>query len=175
MNDSTGGAAVDVNALASEVRIRPFERADTEAVVALWHDAGLVVPWNDPHRDIERKLTVQPDLFLVGEAAGAVVATAMVGFDGHRGWVNYLAVDAAHRRGGLGARLMAEAERLLVDLGCPKLNLQVRSSNTGVIEWYRTLGYEPDNAVSLGKRLIPDAPGMSPHAGSEPLATEEAR
>jgi ribosomal protein S18 acetylase RimI-like enzyme len=132
--------------------------------VALWRQAGLVVPWNDPYQDIERKLTVQPELFLVAEAADrngdetAVVGTAMTGYDGHRGWVNYLAVDEAHRGGGLGARLMREAERLLAERGCPKLNLQVRSSNTGVIEWYRTLGYEPDNAMSLGKRLIPDAP-----------------
>jgi ribosomal protein S18 acetylase RimI-like enzyme len=132
--------------------------------VALWRQAGLVVPWNDPYQDIERKLTVQPELFLVAEAADhngdetAVVGTAMAGYDGHRGWVNYLAVDEAHRGGGLGARLMREAERLLAERGCPKLNLQVRSSNTGVIEWYRTLGYEPDNAMSLGKRLIPDAP-----------------
>jgi ribosomal protein S18 acetylase RimI-like enzyme len=137
--------------------IRPFRSGDTEAVVALWHQAGLVVPWNDPYRDIERKLTVQPELFLVVEGvAGAVIGTAMAGYDGHRGWVNYLAVDEAHRGSGLGAELMAETERLLAERGCPKLNLQVRSSNAGVIEWYRTLGYEPDNAVSLGKRLIPD-------------------
>jgi ribosomal protein S18 acetylase RimI-like enzyme len=137
--------------------IRPFRSGDTEAVVALWCQAGLVVPWNDPYRDIERKLTVQPELFLVVEGdAGAVIGTAMAGYDGHRGWVNYLAVDEAHRGSGLGAELMAEAERLLAERGCPKLNLQVRSSNAGVIEWYRTLGYEPDNAVSLGKRLIPD-------------------
>jgi ribosomal protein S18 acetylase RimI-like enzyme len=137
--------------------IRPFRSGDTEAVVALWRQAGLVVPWNDPYRDIERKLSVQPELFLVVEGdAGAVIGTAMAGYDGHRGWVNYLAVDEAHRGSGLGAELMAEAERLLAERGCPKLNLQVRSSNAGVIEWYRTLGYEPDNAVSLGKRLIPD-------------------
>ena len=137
--------------------IRPFRSGDTEAVVALWRHAGLVVPWNDPYRDIERKLTVQPELFLVVEGdAGAVIGTAMAGYDGHRGWVNYLAVDEAHRGSGLGAELMAVAERLLAERGCPKLNLQVRSSNAGVIEWYRTLGYEPDNAVSLGKRLIPD-------------------
>ena len=143
---------------APELRIRPFDRADTEPVVALWRAAGLVVPWNDPYRDIERKLSVQPELFLVGESRGAVIATAMVGYDGHRGWVNYLAVDDSRRGEGLGAALMAEAERLLAEVGCPKLNLQVRSSNAGVIEWYRTLGYEPDNAVSLGKRLIADAP-----------------
>lgn len=131
--------------------------------MALWREAGLVVPWNDPYQDIERKLTVQPELFLVAEEsdraadAAVIVGTAMVGYDGHRGWVNYLAVHESRRREGLGARLMSEAERLLTERGCPKLNLQVRSSNTGVIEWYRTLGYEPDNAVSLGKRLIPDA------------------
>ena len=137
--------------------IRPFRSGDTEAVVALWRQAGLAVPWNDPYRDIERKLTVQPELFLVVEGdAGELIGTAMAGYDGHRGWVNYLAVDEAHRGSGLGAELMAEAERLLVGRGCPKLNLQVRSSNTDVIEWYRSLGYEPDNAVSLGKRLIPD-------------------
>ena len=117
------------------------------------------MPWNDPYRDIERTSTVQPELFLVAEAAGAVVGTAMVGYDGHRGWVNYLAVDATRRGSGLGRQLMAEAERLLAERGCPKLNLQVRSTNTSVIEWYRTLGYEPDGAVSLGKRLIPDVAG----------------
>lgn len=148
--------------------IRPFRRDDTEPVVALWRAAGLVVPWNDPYRDIERKLSVQPELFLVVESLptdgqpAAVIGTAMVGFDGHRGWVNYLAVDESHRGEGIGARLMAEAERLLVERGCPKLNLQVRSTNAGVIEWYRSLGYEPDQAVSLGKRLIPDAPPVAP-------------
>lgn len=167
-------------ALVSGAVIRPFRREDTEAVVALWRAAGLVVPWNDPYRDIERKLTVQPELFLVvqdtvvdagavdntaaedaaggGGASARVVGVAMVGYDGHRGWVNYLAVDESRRGEGIGAAIMAEAERLLVERGCPKLNLQVRSTNQGVIDWYRSLGYEPDHAVGLGKRLIPDAP-----------------
>lgn len=139
------------------MRIRAFDRADTEAVVELWCAAGLVVPWNDPYRDIERKLAVQPELFLVGESGDGVIATAMVGYDGHRGWVNYLAVEESRRGERLGARLMAEAERLLTELGCPKLNLQVRSTNAGVIEFYRRLGYEVDEVASLGKRLIPDA------------------
>jgi ribosomal protein S18 acetylase RimI-like enzyme len=160
------GDRTDAAGAAAAVRIRPFEAADTESVVALWRAAGLVVPWNDPYRDIERKLTVQPDLFLVAEAAaGAVVGSAMVGYDGHRGWVNYLAVDVAQRGSGLGRQLMAQAERLLVARGCPKLNLQVRSTNTAVIEWYRTLGYEPDGAISLGKRLIPD---VAESAGTAP-------
>ena len=165
----------DRPAASSAAFIRPFRREDTEAVVALWRAADLVVPWNDPYRDIERKMTVQPELFLVidagtvgaAEAAAGtpasdssdsrVVGAAMVGYDGHRGWVNYLAVEESRRGEGLGALLMDEAERLLAERGCPKLNLQVRTSNTGVIEWYRSLGYEPDNAVSLGKRLIADS------------------
>ena len=145
-------------------RLRSFRPEDTEAVVALWRDTGLVVPWNDPYRDIERKLGVQPELFLVGEARGMVIATAMVGYDGHRGWVNYLAVDGSRRGERLGARLMAEAERLLMERGCPKLNLQVRSTKAGVIEWYRSLGYELDQVASLGKRLIPDALPPAPSA-----------
>jgi ribosomal protein S18 acetylase RimI-like enzyme len=142
--------------------IRAFDRADTESVVALWEECGLVRPWNDPRLDIERKLTVQPELFLVGvtpgphPAASGVVATAMVGYDGHRGWVNYLAVSPAHRGHGHARALMAEAERLLTALGCPKLNLQVRAGNDSVIAFYEALGYAPDHAVGLGKRLIAD-------------------
>ena len=140
--------------------IRPFQRDDTERVVALWRAAGLVVPWNDPYADIDRKLTVQPELFLVGTDAGsgsdAVLAVAMVGFDGHRGWLNYLAVDADARRRGYGAALVAEAERLLTERGCPKLSLLVRSTNADVIAWYESLGYATDSAVPLGKRLIAD-------------------
>lgn len=155
-------------ATAGSISIRPFAVADTEAVVALWREAGLVKPWNDPHRDIARKLEVQPELFLVAEAVrggggarGAVVGTAMVGYEGHRGWVNYLAVDAALRGGGLGRALMAEAERLLLARGCPKLNLQVRSTNAEVLAFYARLGYVVDDAVSLGKRLIADGPAAS--------------
>jgi ribosomal protein S18 acetylase RimI-like enzyme len=140
------------------MKIRSCQASDEPDVVRLWEACGLTRAWNDPRKDIARKLTVQPELFLVGVQDNAIVATAMGGYDGHRGWVNYLAVDVAQRGSGLGRQLMAEAERLLVARGCPKLNLQVRSTNTAVIEWYRTLGYEPDNAVSLGKRLIPDAP-----------------
>jgi len=148
----------DGTAAAGSISIRPFAVDDTEAVVALWRAAGLVKPWNDPYLDIERKLTVQPELFLVAVGGdGALVGTAMVGYEGHRGWVNYLAVADPARGTGLGRALMAEAERLLVERGCPKLNLQVRTSNTEVIAFYERLGYAVDDAVSLGKRLIPDA------------------
>jgi ribosomal protein S18 acetylase RimI-like enzyme len=137
--------------------IRVFDAADTDAVVELWRECGLTRPWNDPHRDIERKLTTQPELFLVGEDDGAVVATAMIGFDGHRGWVYYLAVAPDHRSVGHAGALMAEAERLLVELGCPKIMLMVRADNIAVIELYEHLDYARESTVLLGKRLIPDA------------------
>ena len=138
------------------MRIRAFEPADEAEVVALWRECGLTRPWNDPHKDIARKLTEQPDLFLVGTIGDEVVASAMAGFDGHRGWVYYLAVAERCRKRSYGRALMREAERLLTERGCPKLNLQVRSSNSGVIEFYRKLGYVQDETVSLGKRLIHD-------------------
>lgn len=138
------------------MKIRVFQPIDETAVVALWQECGLTRPWNDPHADIARKLTEQPDLFLVGTVGVELVATAMAGFDGHRGWVYYLAVSPGHRRQSYGRALMHEAERLLMERGCPKLNLLVRSSNAEVIEFYRKLGYVQDEAVSLGKRLIHD-------------------
>jgi ribosomal protein S18 acetylase RimI-like enzyme len=138
------------------MEIRPFREADEAQVVALWRACGLTRPWNDPHKDIARKLQVQRELFLVAEEGGAIVASVMAGYEGHRGWVNYLAVDAAHRRGGLGARLMRHVEDLLLTRGCPKLSLLVRTSNADVLAFYRTLGYAQDDAIPLGKRLIPD-------------------
>ena len=138
------------------MRIRPFEAADEDAVVSLWQRCGLTRPWNDPRRDIARKRRVQPELFLVGERDGRVVATAMAGYEGHRGWVNYLAVEPASRGAGLGRSLMAEVERLLLERGCPKLNLQVRGENAAAIGFYRALGYAVDDVVSLGKRLVRD-------------------
>jgi ribosomal protein S18 acetylase RimI-like enzyme len=136
--------------------IRPFADADEAAVVALWHRCGLVRPWNDPHRDIARKRAVNAEWFLVATIAGRVVGSVMAGYEGHRGWLNYLAVEPTAQRRGLGRALVAEAERLLAAAGCPKVNLQIRTSNTGVIAFYRGLGYAVDDAVSLGKRLERD-------------------
>jgi len=133
--------------------------SDEEAVVALWERCGLTRPWNDPRKDIRRKLRAQPDLFLVGVTDGEVVATVMVGYEGHRGWIQYLGVDPKRQRKGLGRAIMAEAERLLREAGCPKINLQVRTSNTGAIEFYKRLGFMLDDVVSLGKRLEHDGSG----------------
>ncbi len=138
------------------MQIRAYKPNDEASVIALWQECGLTRPWNDPRRDIARKLTEQPELFLVGEIEQTVMATAMVGFDGHRGWVYYLAVSAEHRQRAHGKALMQEAERLLIERGCPKLNLLVRSSNADIIAFYRGLGYEQDDVVSMGKRLISD-------------------
>ena len=137
--------------------IRVFAPADTEAVVQLWNDCGLTRPWNDPHKDIARKLSVSPELFLIGtNGQGLLMATVMVGYDGHRGWINYLAVHPAHQRQGHASQLMQQAEQLLTERGCPKLNLQVRAGNEVVIALYESLGYTDDKTVSMGKRLIAD-------------------
>ena len=139
--------------------IRPFQPSDEPAVVALWKECDLTRPWNDPHKDIARKLAVQPELFLVGVADGAIVASVMAGYEGHRGWVNYLAVAPAFRSRGFARALMQRVEEQLLERGCPKLNLQVRDSNQEAIAFYRHLGYVQHASVSLGKRLIEDGRG----------------
>ncbi len=138
--------------------IRPYQPDDEDAVVALWQACELTRPWNDPRKDIARKLTVQRDLFFVGTQDGAVMASVMAGFDGHRGWVNYLAVHPSHQKHGHGQALMRAVEQALLAMGCPKINLQVRAANTGVLAFYGRIGYANDEVVSLGRRLIPDAP-----------------
>lgn len=139
-------------------RIRAFAPDDADAVEALWRACGLTRPWNDPGKDIARKLTVQPELFLVLEDAddGALVGCAMAGYDGHRGCVYYLAIDPARRGEGLGRRLMEEIERRLTGLGCPKINLMVRADNAAALGFYESLGYTPETSTPLGKRLIED-------------------
>lgn len=137
--------------------IRAFAPDDTEAVVALWTDAGITRPWNDPRADIARKLTTQAEMFLVADDDGRVVGVVMGGYDGHRGWINYLAVADDQRGTGLGRALVERVEAALVTLGCPKVQLQVRPDNTDVVALYEHLGYERFDVVDLGKRLIADA------------------
>lgn len=147
-------------------RIRPFELVDEGAVVALWEEAGLLRPWNDPHADIARKLTVQPELFVVAvDPAGAIIGSVMAGFEGHRGWMNYLAVAHAARGRGVGRALVGYVERELQARGCPKLSLQVRAENEVAVAFYRHLDFAVDDVVSMGKRLIHDDDG---DAGGSP-------
>ena len=131
------------------ITIRPFLTEDEEQTIALWHKCSLVVPWNDPNTDIERKMAYQPDLFLVAVQEGWIVGTVMAGYDGHRGWLFYLASD----RLGAGKLLVDEAERRLLKLGCQKINLQVRTTNKQMIRYYQKLGYRIDDVVGMGKRL----------------------
>ncbi|MGB3185121.1 MAG: GNAT family acetyltransferase [Ornithinimicrobium sp.] len=138
------------------MHIRPFQSADTKPVVALWHEVGITRSWNDPHRDIERKLTVQPELFLVGVHDDVVIASAMAGFDGHRGWLYYFAVSPSQQGRGLGKALLTEVERLLIERGCPKLNVQIRDGNAELQARYEDWGYHADGATGMGKRLIVD-------------------
>ena len=136
--------------------IRPFAADDRRPVIAVWERSGITRPWNDPGRDIDRKLAIDPDGFLVAEHDGVVVGTVMAGYDGHRGWINYLAVDPDAQRLGVGRALMAAAESLLGERGCPKINLQIRTSNREAIAFYESIGYALDDVVSMGRRLVDD-------------------
>lgn len=136
--------------------IRPYRDTDESAIVELWTECGLVVPHNNPLRDIQRKLEVNPEWFLIGEIDERVIASCMAGYEGHRGWINYLAVAPSEQRKGFAVEIMQEAERLLTVAGCPKISLQVRASNQHVIEFYQSLGFTTDNVTSMGKRLEND-------------------
>ena len=138
------------------IDIRPFEIAETEAVVSLWQATGLTRPWNNPYQDIRRKLSVQPELFLVAVADGAVVGSVMAGYDGHRGWIYYLASAALRRGEGIGGALLVEAERRLLSMGCPKVQLMVRTDNATAMGFYDHHGYEQFDVGMSGKRLIVD-------------------
>ena len=134
--------------------IRPYAPPDRDGVIALWDDVFADDP---PHNEyaamIDRKLGVQPELFFVACIDDALIGTVMAGFDGVRGWVHRLAVHPDHRRRGVGEELMRVAEVGLADIGCPKLNLQVRTRNAEVIAFYERLGYATDAVVSFGKHL----------------------
>jgi ribosomal protein S18 acetylase RimI-like enzyme len=138
------------------LEIRPFQKTDESAVIDLWQKCELVRPVNDPKKDIRRKLAVNPELFLVGLLDEKLIATVMAGYEGHRGWINYLAVHPEYRHSGFGRQMMSGAEKLLRDFGCPKINLQVRANNRVVLEFYKRIGYSVDEVVSLGKRLEHD-------------------
>jgi ribosomal protein S18 acetylase RimI-like enzyme len=137
--------------------VRSYRLGDAESLVSLWVLCGLTRPWNDPFRDIERKISVDPDGLLVLEGDGQLIGAIMIGYDGHRGWINYLAVHPEHRRRGLGRVLVSAAEQRLVKLGCPKVNLQVRASNQEAVAFYRVVGYVVDDVVSMGRRVENDS------------------
>jgi ribosomal protein S18 acetylase RimI-like enzyme len=149
------------------MKIRRYRSKDEKVVIDLWIESGLVTAWNNPKRDIERKLKVNPEWFLVGEHQNKIIATCMAGYEGHRGWINYLAVSHEYQRRGFATKIMQEAQRLLRKAGCPKINLLVRKTNANVIEFYKTLGFNVDDVVSMGKRLFNDRPYRAKKAKRE--------
>ena len=140
----------------SSLLIRPFKEGDEEALVSLWNMCKLTVPWNNPYKDIARKLKVQAELFLVGYLEDKLIASVMAGYDGHRGWINYFAVHPDFQARGYGKQLMDNVENGLRELGCPKINLQIREGNDKVLSYYQKLGFVEEKRISMGKRLEDD-------------------
>jgi ribosomal protein S18 acetylase RimI-like enzyme len=146
------------NHLFAAMEIREYIESDEKQVIDLWFKCNLVSSANNPKKDIQRKLNVNRDLFLVGIRKKKIIATVMGGYEGHRGWINYLAVDPDWRRNGFGRLIMQAVERRIRSKGCPKINLQVRNTNKDVIKFYQSLGYANDHVTGLGKRLETDPP-----------------
>ena len=124
-----------------------------DAAVALWQRVGLTRPWNDPAADLRNALAGPSSTVLSWVVDGVLLGTAMVGVDGHRGWVYYLAVDPSAQGQGVGRALMSAAEEWVRARGIPKVMLMVRSDNAAVLGFYASLGYEVNDVATLGKRL----------------------
>jgi len=135
-----------------------YRASDEAELLALWQACGLIVPWNNPHTDIARKTADSPGLFFTGRIGERLVASCMAGYDGHRGWIYYLAVHPSVQHRGYAAQLITHSESKLLELGCPKLELMVRNSNQAVIGFYQSIGYNLDPVVVLSKRLQADEP-----------------
>ena len=133
--------------------IAPLELTDIPALVALWEACGLTRPWNDPERDARFALDGATSTILGLSDGVALIGSVMAGFDGHRGWVYYLAVAPDRRREGLGRRLMEAAEAWLRERGAPKLQLMVRAGNAEALGFYEALGLERQEVVTLGRFL----------------------
>ena len=136
--------------------IRSYQPEDKEALINLWNRCGLLHPQNNPIQDIERKQSCNPEWLLVGVMDEIIVASVMVGYEGHRGAINYLGIDPDYQRQGLGKKMMEKAEQVLINAGCPKINLCVRNSNRQVLKFYESIGYFDNECISLGKRLEKD-------------------
>lgn len=138
------------------ITLRLYALTDEAEVINLWRVCNLLRPWNNPWQDIARKLAEDPSLFFVAEQNGRVIGSCLAGYDGHRGWIYYLAVHPDCRGNGLATKLMQHAEIALQDQGCPKVELMVRSTNVAVLDFYSRIGYEQEPVVVLSKRLLDD-------------------
>tara|TARA_B100000579_G_scaffold271809_1_gene224457 strand:+ start:232 stop:660 length:429 start_codon:yes stop_codon:yes gene_type:complete len=140
----------------SKTKFRKFRNSDREAVIDLWKKCKLIVPWNDPNKDINRKLSIKDNLFIIGELNKSIIASAMAGYDGHRGYIYYLAVLPEYQKKGIGSSLLSIVEKKLLKAGCPKINLFVRNTNIKVKAFYKTNDYQIQDSQVYGKRLIDD-------------------
>ena len=140
----------------SSLLIRKFQESDEQGLVSLWNVCKLTVPWNNPYKEIKRKLCVQPELFLVGYFEDKLIASVMAGYDGHRGWINYFAVHPDFQNRGFGKQLMDYVENRLHELGCQKINLQIREGNKKVLSYYQKLGFVQEKRICMSKRLEED-------------------
>jgi ribosomal protein S18 acetylase RimI-like enzyme len=139
------------------VELGELTAAEIDDAAALWLEAGLVRPWNDPHADARRALAAPAATIIAARDAGRLIGTAMAGHDGHRGWVYYLAVAADRQGEGIARKLMAAAEAWCAVAGMPRLNLMVRADNAGVLAFYDALGYRRSDVAVLQKDLVPPA------------------
>jgi ribosomal protein S18 acetylase RimI-like enzyme len=142
--------------MSKSMKISEFTDDQSDQVIALWGKCDLTRSWNNPEKDIVRKNVDQNGKFLIGQIDGVLMASIMIGYDGHRGSINFLAVDPDYAGAGYGKILMAEAERFLLSVGCPKINLCVRTDNAKVVKFYQQLGFGIEPVHLLGKRLIKD-------------------
>ena len=140
----------------TKLNIRTYRSEDEVDVINLWRECRLIVPWNNPETDIARKCADSPELFFIAELGHELVASCMAGYDGHRGWIYFLAVKPDEQRQGIAAKLVTRVEQTLVKLGCPKLELMVRKTNNEVISFYNAIGFDPDPVMVMSKRLIKD-------------------
>ncbi len=138
------------------MNIRTYQPTDEKKLIALWDTCNLTVSWNDPRKDIKRKTDDNPDLFFIGELENQIIASCMAGYDGHRGWIYYLAVQPDYQKKGIAKLIMNFAEDKLKSIGCPKINLMVRDTNVSVINFYKNIGYTNDPVCVLSKRLEED-------------------
>ncbi len=136
-----------------DFKIRNYKPDDREAVIEVWDKCRLLSPQNDPVKDIQKKMEFQPELFFICELNDKIVGTVMAGYDGHRGWINYLGILPEFQKRGAGSLLLNYAVDKLKGLGCPKVNLQVRDTNLGVTDFYIKNGFKFDQVKSMGRRL----------------------
>ena len=146
----------DRQVIVMKINYRLFTKEDREAVIDLWRRCELIVPWNDPEKDILRKLSVNDDLFILAEEKGGIIASAMGGYDGHRGYIYYLAVLPEFQKKGVGSNILRLVEEELLKLGCPKINLFVRNNNLNIKTFYKKNIYQSQDSQIYGKRLIDD-------------------